>query len=227
MAAKTDNVEEIHTMAKLFLAVALLMAGCMAANAALVSWQEFSSAVTSSGYPQPRQDQYNAFANRLSTGLISNKVEAAMFLSQILWESGGLRYKRELICIKTGCPGVYDHSVGAPGKNYYGRGYIQLTHSYNYKAASLDLYHDLRLITNPDMVADNEDCAWATAFWFWKINVHNRAGVQQHHFGDATRAINGMECSGMPAARKRFQIYQHVMRAFHINEAPNEHGCYN
>ena len=106
---------------------------------ALVSWEEFTHAITSSGYPAPKRNQYDAFIHRLPAGQINNKVEAAMFLAQILWESGGLRYKRELICIKTGCPGVYDHSVGVPGKNYYGRGYIQLTHSYNYKAASLDL----------------------------------------------------------------------------------------
>jgi len=98
-----------------------------------------------------------------------------MFLSQILWESGGLRYKRELICVKSGCPGVYDHSVGVKGQEYYGRGYIQLTHSYNYKAASLALFNDLRLINDPDMVANNEDVAWATAAWFWKViaTVHS------------------------------------------------------
>ncbi|XP_017492178.1 PREDICTED: endochitinase At2g43620-like [Rhagoletis zephyria] len=150
-----------------------------------------------------------------------------MFLAQILWESGGLRYKRELICVKTGCPGVYDHSVGVPGKNYYGRGYIQLTHSYNYKAASLDLYHDLRLINDPDLVARDEDAAWGTAFWFWKVHVHNRAGVRAHHFGDATRAINGMECTGrMPAAHKRFDIYRKVLVAFHIHEGANGSGCW-
>ena len=164
----------------------------------------------------------------MPSGNINNKEEAAMFLAEILWESGGLRYKRELICVKTGCPGVYDSSVGVKGKNYYGRGYIQLTHSYNYKAASLDLYHDLRLINDPDIVANSEDAAWGTAFWFWKTNVHSRAGVQQHKFGDATRAINGMECTGnMQAAHKRFDIYKKVHAAFHLNNAVNEHGCYN
>jgi len=61
------------------------------------------------------------------------------------------------------------------------------------------------------------------------VNVHVRAGVQQHHFGDATKAVNGMECNGagMPAAHKRWEIYQHVMAAFKTGEQPNEHGCYN
>jgi predicted chitinase len=216
------------TMTKLIVSLALLVLGVVSVQAALVTFDEFSNAVRTSGYPQPKQEQYNAFSNRLPSGEISNKVEAAMFLSQILWESGGLRYKSELICQKTGCPGVYDSSVGVPGKNYYGRGYIQLTHSYNYKAASLDLFHDLRLINDPDMVANNEDVAWATAAWFWKVQVHSRQGVKDHHFGDATRAVNGMECTGnMPAAHSRWEIYKHVMAAFHNSEQPNEHGCYN
>jgi chitinase len=50
-----------------------------------------------------------------------------MFLAQILHESGGLRYKRELACINTGCPNDYQITgPGIPGKRYYGRGYIQL-----------------------------------------------------------------------------------------------------
>lgn len=49
-----------------------------------------------------------------------------MYLTQILWESDGLRAKEEYACIATGCPGQYTTGIGYPGKNYYGRGYIQL-----------------------------------------------------------------------------------------------------
>ena len=151
-----------------------------------------------------------------------------MFLAEILWESGGLRYKRELACIKTGCPGRYDNSVGDKGKNYYGRGYIQLTHSYNYKAASLALYNDLRLIHNPDLVATDEDAAWGVSFWYWAKFVHSQPGIQRGEFGWATRAINGGECThNMAAAHKRFAIYKKVLVAFHIHEQAKEHGCYN
>src|SRR5258708_316378 len=115
---------------------------------ALLSSSEFTKAVTQSG-PAPRADQYNAFNNNIQkAGGINTKLEAAMFLAEILWESGGLRYKKELVCVNTGCPGVYDHSVGVAGKEYYGRGYMQLSHSYNYKAASQALYGDDRLIQN-------------------------------------------------------------------------------
>ena len=72
--------------------------------------------------------QYNSFSSQLiSKGGITTKLEAAMFLAQIIHESGGLKHKRELACINTGCPNHYHITgPGIQGKRYYGRGYIQL-----------------------------------------------------------------------------------------------------
>ncbi|RWS26331.1 hypothetical protein B4U80_05562 [Leptotrombidium deliense] len=196
-----------------------------------MNFQEFQKAVVDCGYDTPTQVQYKALISQAtSKGAITSKRELAMFLAQILWESGGLKYKKEIACEATGCPGVYDSSVGVPGKNYYGRGYIQLTHSFNYKAASQELYSDDRLIRNPELVSDDEQIAWATAFWFWKRNVHNRPKVQQGFFGASTNAINGdLECAGdhKDRARRRFELYQIVLKAFHITETAIENGCYN
>jgi len=113
---------------------------------------------------------------------------------------------------------------------FYGRGYIQLTWSYNYKSASQALYGDLRLYNNPTTVATNEDQAWGTAFWFWKVNVHGDSGVQAGQFGSATKKINGgLECGSNPpnktGAQNRFNIYVKVLKAFGINEAANSAGC--
>ena len=41
--------------------------------------------------------------------------ELAMFLAQIIWESGGLRYNQEIDCISGGCPGHYETSNDHPG----------------------------------------------------------------------------------------------------------------
>ena len=59
---------------------------------------------------------------------ISSKTEAAMFLAQIMHESIGLKFKKEIACQNTGCPDSYHITpgIGIPGKFYYGRGYIQL-----------------------------------------------------------------------------------------------------
>ena len=88
----------------------------------------------------------------------------------------------------------------------------------------------MRLWTNPDQVATNDSVAWATAFWFWKTNVHPNAQVQQGQFGASIKLINSGECTGtfnVQYAKKRYANYLNVMKAFNINETPIETGCYN
>jgi len=194
-----------------------------------VSYDQFVAAVTATnGYPTPSQDQYNSFNNNYaSAGGITTQRELAMFLSEILWESGGLIYKAEIACQNDGCPGSYRSPGDDPNLFYYGRGYIQLSWSYNYKAASEALYGDDRLVSNPDQVANNEDVAWQTAFWFWNANVHSDSGVQNGQFGSATNKINGgLECNPCQrACPNRNDIYAHVLQAFGVNESPNYAGC--
>lgn len=124
----------------------------------------------SNGYPRPTTVQYNAFIQGLPKGLITSKEEAAMALTQFLHESDGLRAKREYRCQFSGCPGEYNNQgCESWGQYYYGRGYIQLSWCYNYRDASQGLFGDSRLIYDPDMVARDENVAWNTAFWFWKV----------------------------------------------------------
>ena len=187
--------------------------------------------MTSNGYPAPTQDKYNAYMKGIPKGAISTKQEAAMALANFLQESDGLRAKVEYACQSTGCPGSYaTPDCDAPGKNYYGRGYIQLSWCYNYKPCSQDLYGDDRLVRNPELVAKDEQVAWDTAFWFWKTRVHDKAGVAQGQFGATVRAINGgLECDGphQDLARKRFAMYQKIRTAYGISGAADERGCYN
>ncbi len=101
----------------------------------LITNDEFVDAIlatgpilTKFGYnapPPPSDEQYrNLCAGAPTKGNINSKQQLAMFLAQIAWESIGLKEKRELICIQSGCIGTYGY--GAPGKGYYGRGYMQL-----------------------------------------------------------------------------------------------------
>ncbi|KAG4076278.1 hypothetical protein HA402_014827 [Bradysia odoriphaga] len=196
----------------------------------LVSYDQFSNAVVSNGYPRPSQAVYDAYIQGLPRGSISSKEEAAMALAQFLHESAGLTAKREFRCMSNGCPGEYaTPGCDASGKFYYGRGYIQLTWCNNYRAASRDLLGNDSLVTDPDQVASNENLAWNTAFWFWKVNVHGQAGVSNGFFGATTKAINGfLECSGNNSvARKRFEMYGKVRAAFGLNGPGDERGCYN
>lgn len=179
---------------------------------------------------QPTADQYKAFINNAaSKGGITTKTELAMFLAEIMWESGGLVYKSELACKDNNCSGSYQDSTGISGKYYYGRGYIQLTWGANYKAASLALFNDDRLLQNPDQVATTEEYAWDVSFWFWKTNVKPTLN-NTFKFGLATKAINGaLECSGSSTdkAKKRYQIYTEILKVFEPSATPVESGCYN
>lgn len=191
--------------------------------------QEFYTAVTTCGYPQPSSEKYKSFIQGISKSGISSKRELAMFLSNILHESDGLQAKAEIQCLTDGCKGQYD--AASDGTVYYGRGYTQLTWKANYAAASKELYGDEnKLLSNPNIVATDENVAWDTAFWYWKTRVHTAPGVTEGKFGATTKAINGaLECGGgpNPKAQRRFEMYTKILKVFGINEAPIESGCYN
>ncbi|KAL0720571.1 hypothetical protein Bca4012_035170 [Brassica carinata] len=90
----------------------------------------------------------------------------------------------------------FSHESGSkypcqPGKNYYGRGPIQITWNYNYGAAGRFL--GLPLLEDPDMVARSPTVAFKFAMWFWNKNVRP---VLSGGFGATTRRINGGECDG-------------------------------
>lgn len=199
-----------------------------------ISKIEFKKAFKNNGFIEPSDSQYSNFLKGLEFSGISSKRELAMFIAQLMHESGGLQKRVETACAGPhGCPNMYDGIVN--GRQYFGRGYIQLTWLSNYRAASKDLCPEdpAKLVRNPDLVAE-EEWAWKTAFWYWKINVHNAPGVQEGRFGASTNAINGyLECTGPNAAANRnkaearFSYYKKVLIAFGINERPIEAGCYN
>ena len=92
-------------------------------NENLITWEEFQNAFTETGYPMPTMKQYENFVKNASpAGGINTKRELAMFLAQIMWESGGLRYNQEIDCMYSGCPGHYETSLDYSGVRYYGRG---------------------------------------------------------------------------------------------------------
>lgn len=137
--------------------------------------------------------------------------ELAAFMAQIAHESDELRALREY---KTE---NYDHycrlsepgDACAAGQQYYGRGPIQLSWNYQYKAAGqavgLDLWAD------PDRVARDPRVAWQTALWYWmtqpgpgRMTAH-QAMLGSAGFGETVRSINGvLECDkpGNPVAER-------------------------
>lgn len=144
---------------------------------------------------------YPAFAN---TGdETGKKQEAAAFLANVSHETGGLVHIVEQN--EANYPHYCDtsQSYGCPAGNasYYGRGPIQLSWNFNYKAAGDALGIDL--LNNPFLVEQDAAVAWKTGIWYWM--TQSGPGSMPAHdaitggrgFGETIRAINGsIECNG-------------------------------
>ncbi|CAN1142548.1 Chitinase 5, partial [Linum perenne] len=107
----------------------------------------------------------------------------------------------------------------APGKQYFGRGPLQLTWNYNYgPCGRANRFDGLK---NPEIVARNPVVAWKTALWYWMKNVRPVVGSG---FGATIRAINGaLECNGKnPAAvNARVKYYEDYCKRFKVAPGPN------
>ncbi|MBB4964471.1 glycoside hydrolase family 19 protein [Saccharothrix violaceirubra] len=158
---------------------------------------------------------YPGFAN--TGGDVVRKQEAAAFLANVNHETGGLYYVVEQN--QANYPHYCDtsKSYGCPAGNaaYYGRGPIQLSWNFNYKAAGDAL--GLPLLTNPYLVERDPAVAWQTGLWYW--NTQNGPGTMTAHnamvtgagFGETIRSINGtLECNGGNPAQvqSRINAYQ-------------------
>lgn len=131
------------------------------------------------------------------------KQEAAAFLANVSHETGGLVYTREQNPANFPHYCDADQPYGCPAGQaaYYGRGPLQLSWNYNYKAAGDAL--DLDLLQEPDLVATDATISWRTGLWYWMtqtgpgtVTPHD-AIVDRAGFGETIRSINGsIECNG-------------------------------
>lgn len=219
------------------------LSACTPADGDPFTEADFTKAVTALGKADAAS-KASAFVGSLKDAAICSKQEAAMFLAHVWHQSGGLQFKEELACkdteaSKTACDVAYPltQGKGVSGKHYYGRGYMQLAHDYNYEKAGQDLFGDAsKLLNDPDSVASDESLSWRTAAWYWKANVHSVSGVKEGKFGVTTKAINGaLECSpsakpeARAAAQNRFKYYSTIMAAVLPTASAklDETGCYN
>ncbi len=143
----------------------------------------------------------------------TRKREAAAFLANVGHETGGLRYVVEQNTANYGhyCDRGQPYGCPAGDRAYYGRGPLQLSWNFNYKAAGdalhLDLLHD------PYRVEKDAAVSWKTGLWFW--NAQKGAGNMTPHdaivgdrgFGETIRSINGdLECNGKNPGQRQDRI---------------------
>jgi predicted chitinase len=167
---------------------------------------------------------YPAFAGSGSDE--QRKREAAAFLANVARETGELVYieqiEKDVYCQPSdGCP-------CQQGKQYYGRGPIQISWNYNYCAAGTALGIDLR--AQPELVAQDATIAWETGLWFWMTqtgagNFTPHDGiVDGHGFGETIRSINGgQECGGKwpEAVQARSSFYQNFCNILGVSPGDN------
>lgn len=142
--------------------------------------------------PYCPQDKRQLYAEALASALIEARVtmltEVAMFLGQIAYESGELRYWEEQAdgSAYEGRKDLGNINVG-DGRKFKGRGPIQLTGRANYHAAGLALGIDLENF--PDL-ASSPYVGMRVAVWFWVSNALP-ALADLLNFEAVTRVING------------------------------------
>lgn len=155
-----------------------------------------------------------AFPGFATTGTDTvRRQEAAAFLANVSHETGGLVHivEQNTANYPHYCDQSQPYGCPAGQAAYYGRGPIQLSWNFNYKAAGDAL--GLPLLTNPFLVQNDAAVAWKTALWYWNTQTgpgtmtpHN-AMVNQRGFGETIRSINGsLECNGRNPAQVQSRI---------------------
>ncbi|QXE38825.1 chitinase [Streptomyces sp. GMY02] len=144
---------------------------------------------------------YPGFANTGSDTV--KRQEAAAFLANVSHETGGLVHivEQNTANYPHYCDAGQPYGCPAGQAAYYGRGPIQLSWNFNYKAAGDAL--GINLLADPWRVERESAVAWKTGLWYWNTQTgpgtmtpHN-AMVNGRGFGETIRSINGsLECNG-------------------------------
>ncbi|MFD5267938.1 glycoside hydrolase family 19 protein [Streptomyces sp. NPDC058335] len=168
---------------------------------------------------------YPGFANTGSD--TTKKQEAAAFLANVSHETGGLVHIVEQNTANYPHYCDWSRPYGCPAGQaaYYGRGPIQLSWNFNYKAAGDALGIDL--LNNPWLVQNDAAVAWKTGLWYW--NTQNGPGTMTPHnamvngagFGQTIRSINGsLECDGKNPAQVQSRVTKYQQFAQILGVSP-------
>jgi predicted chitinase len=160
----------------------------------------------------------------------TQKQEAAAFLANVGHETGGLVFivEQNTANYPHYCDTSQPYGCPAGTASYYGRGPIQLSWNFNYKAAGDALGIDL--LDNPNLVQTDSAVSWKTGLWYWNtqtgpgtMTAHN-AMVNGAGFGETIRSINGsIECNGGNPAemQDRVNLYQQYASILGVDPGAN------
>lgn len=126
---------------------------------------------------------------------IDTPARQAAFLAQVAAETSDLKFASEIGAAS---------QLGKKFQGYHGRGLLQLTWDYNYRAAGMAL--GLNLLKNPSQVSNNPLVAARTAAWFFSSKELNEA-ADKGKIGAITLTING----GYGNFDQRLATYQRAL----------------
>jgi len=157
--------------------------------------------------------QINGFAK--SGNATVNKQEIAAFFANVAHETGFLRYAEEVDKSGNYCDWGQPYGCPAGSGNYFGRGPLQLSWNFNYKAAGD--YMGVNLLGQPWLVSQDGVITWKTALWYWmtqsgpnSITAHT-AMANSLGFGNTIRSINGsLECNKPSGSVGNIQMLDRV-----------------
>ena len=138
--------------------------------------------------------------------------ELAAFLAQMSHETGNFQFRRELGggASHYGGGGPYTYNGKTYPAKYHGRGYIQLTHDYNYKKYGDRIGVDL--LNNPELALDG-DIAARVAVEYWKDHVRPTVKGDWDNVFLHSKAINlpsatsPLQVRGMSDRQKKYDQY--------------------
>jgi len=118
-----------------------------------------------------------------------------LVLAQLAHESGGFIYTKE---IGNGKGKKYGQPAGPYGKIYYGRGPIQITWDYNYKAISQKYFKELGIDADiykyPELCETNLEIGCAASLCWFMMPGNGKNAIKCANNGDVvglSKAING------------------------------------
>ncbi|GHU93564.1 hypothetical protein FACS1894156_0560 [Bacteroidia bacterium] len=93
--------------------------------------------------------------------------ELAAFLAHIAQETGHLRFVEQLTVKRSYSVSNNDYPP-VEGKDYHGRGPIQLSYNYNYGQFSAAYFDDKNVMLNhPELLSQDSVVSFGSAIWFW------------------------------------------------------------
>ncbi|MEV5378216.1 glycoside hydrolase family 19 protein [Streptomyces nondiastaticus] len=153
--------------------------------------------------------------------------EAAAFLANVDHETGGLVHivEQNTANYPHYCDRNQPYGCPAGQAAYYGRGPLQLSWNFNYKAAGDAL--GINLLNNPSLVQTDAAVSWKTALWYWNTQrgpgsmTPHDAMVGSRGFGETIRSINGaVECDGRNPAQVQSRVNSYQRFAQMLGVAP-------